>query len=74
MAKKKTELDRVVDRAAKIIQAQLDTLTADAAKKKVKELELIASKAYRNAKTGTGRPVQRTGAIRLSARSRARIA
>jgi hypothetical protein len=72
MAKKKTELERVADRAAKIIQAQLDTLPVDVAKKKVKELEQIAAKAYRNAKSGTGRQAQRTGAIRLSTRSRAR--
>jgi hypothetical protein len=74
MAKKKTELDKAVDRAAKLIQAQLDTLPAEVAREKVKELEAIAAKAYRTAKSGTGRPTQRTGAIRLSARSRARTA
>jgi hypothetical protein len=44
MAKKKTELDKAVDRAAKLIQAQLDTLQVDVAKKKVKELQEIAAK------------------------------
>jgi hypothetical protein len=74
MAKKKTELDKAVERAAKLIQAQLDTLPVEVAKKKVKELQEIAAKAYRSAKTGRARPSRRTAAIRLSTRSRAKTA
>jgi hypothetical protein len=74
MAKKKTELDKAVDRAAKLIQAQLDTLPVEVAKKKVQELQAIAAKAYRSAKTGKARPSRRTAAIRLSTRSRAKTA
>jgi hypothetical protein len=74
MAKKKTELDKAVDRAAKLIQAQLDTLPVEVAQKKVKELQEIAAKAYRSAKSGRARPSRRTGAIRLSNRSRAKTA
>jgi len=50
MAKKKTELDKAVDRAAKLIQSQVDTLPTEAAKKKLRELEAIAAKAYRTAR------------------------
>jgi hypothetical protein len=74
MAKKKTELDKAVDRAAKLIQAQLDRLPVEVAKKKVKELQEIAAKAYRSAKIGRGRPSRRTEGIRLSTRSRAKTA
>lgn len=74
MAKKKSQLDQAVDRAAKLIQAQLDTLPLAVAKKKVKELQEIAAKSYRAAKTGRGRQSRRTAAIRLSARSRAKTA
>jgi hypothetical protein len=72
MAKKKSELDKAVDRAAKLIQGQLDALPIEVANKKVKELQEIAAKAYRTAKSGRGRQSRRTGAIRLSARSRAK--
>jgi len=74
MAKKKTELDKAVERAAKLIQAQLDTLPVEIAKKKVKELQEIAAKAYRSAKSGGPQPSRRTAAIRLSTRSRAKTA
>lgn len=47
MAIKKTELDNAVERAAKLIQAELDTLPVDVAKKKVKELQDIAT-SYRH--------------------------
>jgi hypothetical protein len=74
MAKKKSELDKAVDRSVELIQAQLDTLPVDVAKKKLKELEEIAAKAYRRANSGKGRPSRRTAAIRLSTRSRAKTA
>ena len=74
MAKKKSELDKAVDRSVESIQAQLDTLPIEVAKRKLKELEVIAAKVYRRAKTEKGRPSRRTSAIRLSARSRAKTA
>jgi len=74
MAKQKTELEKAVDHAAKLIQAQLNTLPVDVAKKKVKELQEIATRAYRSAKSGRARPSRRTAAIRLSNRSRAKTA
>ena len=74
MAKIKTELDKAVDRAAKLIQAQLDNLPVEVARKKVRELQEIAAKAYRSAESGSARPSRRTGAIPLSNRSRAKTA
>jgi hypothetical protein len=43
MAKKKTGLEKAVEGAAKLIQAQLDTLPVEVAKKKVKELQDVAA-------------------------------
>jgi hypothetical protein len=43
MAKSKTERDKAIDRAAELIQAQLDTLPVAIAKKKVKELQALAA-------------------------------
>ena len=43
MAKKKTELDKAVDRAARLIRAQLDTLPLAVATKKLNELHDIAA-------------------------------
>jgi hypothetical protein len=74
MAKKQTATEKALDRAAELIQAQLDTLAPGVAARKVKELQQIAAKASRPAKTERGRPTRRTGAIRLSSRSRAKIA
>jgi len=74
MAKKKTELDKAVDRSVELIQAQLASLPVEVAKKKLKELEQIAARAYRRAKSEKDRPSRRTAAIRLSGRSRAKTA
>lgn len=74
MAKKKTNADKALDRAAKLIQAQLETLPSAAAVRKVKELQQMATKAYRSSKNGTKRQAHQTGATHLSDRSRARIA
>ena len=52
MAKKKTELDKAVERAAKIILDQLSTLPPEIAKSKRLELERMAVKASRAAKVG----------------------
>jgi hypothetical protein len=74
MAKKKTQSDKALDRASELIQDQLDTLPSKVAARKVKELRQMAAKADRPAKTERERQAQRTGAIRLSSRSRAKIA
>jgi len=74
MAKKKSESAKALDRAAKLIQTQLNTLPSEVAAQKVKELAEMAAKAYRSAKSGTGRRAQRTEAIHLSRRSHAKIA
>ena len=74
MAKKKTQSDKALDRAAELVQAQLDTLPSEVAARKVNELRQMAAKAYRPAKTERERQARRTGAIRLSSRSRAKIA
>ncbi|MGA8872643.1 MAG: hypothetical protein WA434_06115 [Candidatus Acidiferrales bacterium] len=52
MAKKKTELDKAVERAAKIILDQLSTLPPETAKQKRLELEQMAVKASHAAKNG----------------------
>jgi len=72
MAKKKIEFDKAVERAARIIQEQLETLPVEVAKEKRKELHAMAIKASRAAKNGKRSRLQRTGATRLSARSRAK--
>ena len=51
MAKKKTELDKVLDQAAKLIQAQLDTLSPEIAERKAKELHQMAAKVSRSRDT-----------------------
>jgi hypothetical protein len=52
MAKKKTEFDKAVGRAARIILDQLSTLPPETAKQKRLELEQMALKASRAAKNG----------------------
>ncbi len=74
MAKKKTQSDKALDRAAELLQAQLDKLPPEVAARKVKELRQMAAKAYRPAKTERERQAQRTAATHLSSRSRAKIA
>jgi hypothetical protein len=74
MAKKKTEFDKAVERAAKIILDQLNTLPPQVAKQKRRELEQMAAKASRAAKNGRRSRLERTQATRLSARSRAKTA
>jgi hypothetical protein len=44
MAKKKTEFDKAVERAAKIVQAELDTLPSEVAKEKRKDFTGWASR------------------------------
>jgi hypothetical protein len=73
MPKKRANFEKALDKAARMIQAQLDTLPRALARKKVKELGKIASKAYRS-KSGTSGRARRTRAIRLSSRSRAKTA
>ena len=75
MGKKSTNFEKTLDRAAKKIQAQLDTLSPTLAAKKVKELSEIAAKNYlSHSKSGTGGQARRSRAIRLSGRSRAKTA
>jgi hypothetical protein len=75
MTKKKANFEKTLDKAARMIQAQLDTLSAEMAAKKVRELSEIASKNYRpHSKTGTSGQARRNRAIRLSSRSRAKTA
>jgi hypothetical protein len=50
--RKRTELDKAVERTARIIQDQLDTLPPEVAKRKVRELRQMAAKVYRAAKSG----------------------
>jgi len=52
MVKRKPKFDKAGERAAKIIQAQLDTLTSDAAKARREQLHRKAVKASRAAKGG----------------------
>ena len=74
MAKKKSEFDKAVERAARIILDQLSTLPPEIAKQKRLELEQMAVKASRAAKNGKRSRLQRTRATRPSARSRAKTA
>jgi len=70
----KSKLDRAVEKAAKIIQAQLDTLPAELAKAKRRELSRMAITASHAAKNGKRSRLRRTSAIRPSSRSRAKTA
>lgn len=74
MAKKKTEFDKAVGRAARIILDQLSTLPAETAKQKRLALEQMALNASRAAKNGKRSRLQRTRATRPSTRSRAKTA
>jgi hypothetical protein len=74
MAKKKTEFDKAVGRAARIILDELSTLPPETAKQKRLELEQMALKASRAAKNGKRSRQQRTSATRPSTRSRAKTA
>ena len=67
MPKKRTELDRVVDRAATIIQAQLEKLPVELAEKKLRELQQMADQ-------NPGAPVDagRTSPASTPKRSRSR--
>ncbi len=67
MAEKKTEFDKAVERAARIILDQLSTLPPKTPKQKRLELEQMALKASRAAKNGKCSRLQRTGATCLSA-------
>jgi hypothetical protein len=70
----KSRFDKAVEKAAKIIQAQLDTLPADLAKSKRQELSRLALSASRAVKNGKRSPLRQTSAIRPSSRSRAKTA
>jgi len=70
----KSRFDKAVAKAAKIIQAQLDTLPAGLAKSKRQELSSLALSASRAAKNGKRSPLRQTSAIRPSSRSRAKTA
>jgi uncharacterized protein with von Willebrand factor type A (vWA) domain len=75
MTKKKANFEKTLDKAARMIQAQLDTLRPAVAAKKVKELGEIATRSDRSrSKNGTSGQARRNRAIRLSSRSHAKTA
>lgn len=67
MAEKKTEFEKAVERAAKLILDQLNTLPPQVIKQKRRELEQMAAKASRAAKNGKRSRLERTQENRFSA-------
>ena len=74
MAKKKTKLDKAVERTSEIIQAHLDTLPVPRAKAMRKDLHRLAVKSSRSASRGTASRSPRSANPRPLSRASAKPA